>query len=434
MIADAIQPWLKTLDHYKRIHIACSGGLDSSVLLHVLSQIPELKGRLCCLHINHGLHARAGVWQSACHSQAKMLDLPFKALAVDAQALAGESPEQAARKARYRAFLASSKPQDVIALGHHQNDQAETLLLQLMRGSGLSGLAAMPTVREWKKRMLFRPLLSYSRAQLKAYAVTHRLRWIEDESNQDLAFDRNFMRHQILPQLEKRWPNAIANIARSAQHLGEALHLNERLAEQVWQDAKEKTQTQLSLTKLRLYRSDEIKAGLRFWLKKNQLTMPSTIKLEYIVESIYLAPDKQPQISWLGGEVRRFKDRLYAFANALEAIEEGWQTLWNMNQPCPLPHGCLMAVPSQGSGLKATLPSLTVRFRAGGERMQLAGRAHHHSLKKLFQEWEIPPWERDRIPLLYHGEVLVMVVGYAVAEGFQASAQEPSWDIQFEEN
>ena len=237
------ETWLEEMEvslaGFKRLIVAYSGGKDSHVLLDLLSRSERLKPKLGALHVNHGLSEYAKAWEQHCLEVCEALAIPLIRDVVDAKPQQGESPEEAARNARYRVF--NSLPfdnNDCFLMAHHQNDQAETLLLQLFRGAGLAGLAAMPVWSELASGMkACRPLLNQPQARIDDYAKQHALSWVEDESNLDLRFDRNFLRHQIVPLLQQRWPSVASNISRSADHCAEAMLILDQSVETRHADA-----------------------------------------------------------------------------------------------------------------------------------------------------------------------------------------------------
>ena len=411
-------------------HVAYSGGLDSHVLLHALSAVRDrLDARIAAVHVHHGLQAEADQWETHCRHVCVALDIDFTALAVDARAGRGESPEAAARTARYGALAAWLPARHCLLTAQLQDDQAETLLLQLLRGSGVSGMAAMPETSDCGKGFQMRPLLGVTRAALKAYARQHALVWIEDPSNRDTAFDRNFLRHRVMPVLHERWPAASASLSRSAAHCAEASELLARQAAndlRALQGSQHETVSASGLAALPGARRDN---ALRAWLKQHTRLSPSTAVLMRIVEDVLNSrEDAGPCVHWGRFEVRRYRDDVYCLAQR-QAVDTSGELNWTLSDPLALPGtgGRLIATPSHGSGLRRAAiraGGVRIAWRRGGERCHPPGRERHHSLKKLFQEAGIPPWERDRIPLIYLGDELAMVPGLWVCEPFRASAAE----------
>jgi tRNA(Ile)-lysidine synthase len=273
--------------------------------------------------------------------------------------------------------------------------------------------------------------LHTSRAQLDAYAKTHLLSWITDESNADTQLQRNYCRHEVLPVIEREWPSAVSCLARVAAHCAQASHVLEELAQEDL--AVVATQSMVHSKKLLLLSRARQENVLRYWLHSQGLPLPSTAVLHAIFNEVIVAKeDATPCVTWEGAEVRRFRDHLYAH-KPLAAFDPSMVMPWDLQQPLPLPgeSGTLQCHAVMGQGIKRSELSsvLEVRFRQGGEICYLPGRLGGHSLKHLFQEWRVPTWLRDRVPLLYHQGDLVAVVGYCVCDGFAARAGEAGWLI-----
>ena len=417
--------------------VAYSGGLDSHVLLHALVQLREQLGvDIGAVHVNHALQADADSWEEHCSKVCADLDVSYESLRVDARAARGESQEAAARDARYAALAAWLPAGEYLLTAQHQDDQAETLLLQLLRGSGVTGLAAMPVRGELGHGQLLRPLLGVTRRQLQAYAEANGLSWLEDPSNRDMAFDRNFLRARILPLLRERWPSVTALLGRSATHCAEASKLLSQLGEQDLADTRAEQHDRLSLTRLIKFPPERQRNVLRHWIVQATGVMPSTAVLAHILNDVLQSrPDAEPCVRWSEYELRRYRDDLYLLQQRPEP-DTSQVLQWSLPQPLRLPDagGVLNATHLTGRGIRASAVESGVRvgWRRGGERCLPAGRGQHHSLKKLFQERGIPPWERSRIPLIYIGDQLAAVAGLWVCEPFQARPTEPGLLIDWQ--
>ena len=432
-----------TLYQQLRLHsapayrVAYSGGLDSHVLLHALVCLRErLDADIGAVHVNHTLQADADSWEEHCRKVCTDLEVSYESLRVDARAAAGESPEAAARDARYAALAAWLPAGEYLLTAQHQDDQAETLLLQLLRGSGVTGLAAMPVRGELGHGQLLRPLLGVTRRQLQAYAEANGLSWLEDPSNRDMAFDRNFLRARILPLLRERWPSVTALLGRSATHCAEASKLLSQLGEQDLADTRAEQHDRLSLTRLIKFPPERQRNVLRHWIVQATGVMPSTAVLARILNDVLQSrPDAEPCVRWSEYELRRYRDDLYLLQQRPEP-DTSQVLQWSLPQPLRLPDagGVLNATHLTGRGIRASAVESGVRvgWRRGGERCLPAGRGQHHSLKKLFQERGIPPWERSRIPLIYIGDQLAAVAGLWVCEPFQARPTEPGLLIDWQ--
>ncbi|MBI3560473.1 MAG: tRNA lysidine(34) synthetase TilS [Gammaproteobacteria bacterium] len=428
--AAALLIQLRRLPAPRRYWVAFSGGLDSHVLLHALSELrPQLPAPVLAVHVHHGLQAQAEEWVVHCQGVCAQLKIELQVRRINAQPRPGESPEATARAARYQVLSELLLTDDLLLTAQHQNDQAETLLLQLLRGAGVNGLAAMPVYRVLGQGFLARPLLNFSRAMLLAYALQHHLCWVEDPSNADLNFDRNFIRYQILPLLHTHWPKCAITLARAAAQQADAMRLLHDLAAMDWALVQAEASLCIVLSKLRGLTAPRQRNLLRYWIKEiNRLPLPDHRRLARIIDELLPArPDANPAVICAGTEVRRYRDRLYALPPRV-SVPAGWSRGWDLVQALPLPDGItyLQAQPVQGQGLRHTCVAagVEIRYRHGGEALQLPGRRHHHALKKLLQQWGVPPWQRDCIPLVYIQDQLAQVVGYCVTAAFAAHREE----------
>ncbi len=413
----------------KRFWVAYSGGVDSHVLLHALARLrPQLPAvEIRALHVHHGLQPQAGEWVQHCYQICETLQIPCTISYIDIIQQQGESLEAAARHARYQAFIEQLAENDILLIAQHADDQAETVLLQLLRGAGVDGLAAMPQWNTLGQGHLLRPLLDFTRHQILQYAQQENLQWIEDSSNADLRFERNFLRLQILPLLQQRWQSVNHLLGRVAHHQAEAQTLLHFLAEQDLQICQGSASHQLSIKALLTLPIERQTNLIRHWLKKLGLTTPSTVKLHCILNNVLTAnQDRQPQVQWQGGEIRRFRGQLYAMPN-LPEIPSFFSITWSPQIQMNLPLGCLHAKPSQAQGIRAQYTPLEVRFRQGGESFLFRG--HHHSVKKILQTIELPVWLRPFIPLIYFENTLIAIPFVGVCEMFQAKTGEEGWDV-----
>lgn len=395
------------LQNASAIYVGFSGGLDSTVLLHLLvsrrTELPPIQA----IHINHGISPNAHLWQNHCENICKSWQIPLEIRCVS---LAGLSNlEAVARKTRYALFAEYISPEAVLLTGHHADDQAETLLLQLMRGSSVDGLAGMKVSMPFAKGFLVRPLLSVSRKTLEAYATTHQLSWIEDESNVDKHYARNYLRHGILPPLQQKWPGATEVLFRTANLLQDARTCLDDLALMDLQDA---ASNPLPLHRIRGLSRERILNSLRYWLKQQAIQLPSAAIMENIYrEAIQSKTDATPKIAWSTYIIRRYDAHL--FLDTVSIKPERPQVIPWPDFPAKLEAGYGLGV-FTGKG-KAV--SVEIRFRRGGEVIVLHNQTK--SLKKLWQAWKVPPWKRGDIPLIFIEGKLAVVVGYAVGDGFE---------------
>jgi tRNA(Ile)-lysidine synthase len=420
----------------KRIAVALSGGLDSVVLLDTVCKAQaksnnknqaQSKNEIFAFHIHHGLQKPADDWLIFCEKLAKQykIHFDFRLLHLNTDEAKGNI-EARARAGRYEALadLCEEYGIEDLLLAHHQNDQAETVLLQLMRGSGVAGLSGMPQSRQRGSNQnltLWRPLLNQSRQELEAYAKEHKLKWIEDPSNQDRKYRRNAIRKDIIPKLEKIQPEALANMARSAALLGEAQTLLNRLAQQ---DGKNILfQDQLKVSPLLALAKDDLPAAnnvLRYWLQTQNLVMPSQERLQAWWRD--LAKVKaDAKLEWQHDE-----RAIYLWRGALQVAntEEGrWilKSLPAKSKQLGLPADWVKAAQENHQ--------ITLRERLGSEKIQIKPKTPRKTLKNLYQEADVPPWERQA-PLLYIGDELIAVAGIGLSYPHLTSAGRrvlPEW-------
>jgi len=424
-----------------RFIVAYSGGLDSNVLLHMLASGRGALGdaELIAIYVNHGLSPNSDQWAGYCEKQCEDLGVTFRQYKVDATPDEGESPEAVARQVRYNVFAEFMKKGDCLLTAHHQDDQAETLLIQLLRGAGPRGLAAMPVVTEFLSGWHARPMLGISRTELEAYAKEHDLEWVDDESNFDTGFDRNFLRHEIMPLLKKRFPSMASTLSRTSQLCAEAAEL---LAESARKDYQDIDIGDNRLSANELYELGELRARnvLHQWFRDHGFATPTAAQMQRVWEDVICtADDSCPLVSWSGVEVRRYRDIVFVDHEIMQ--HDANQVLqWELEASLNIPGLGLLSAVSQRAVEDQVLLSeqklagrkIEIRFRQGGEDIQPAGRQGHHSLKKLFQEEGIPPWERDRLPLLYLDDELVAVADLWVADGYEAEANNLGYDVRWE--
>ena len=431
---ECLREALSRLPETDRYWVAYSGGLDSHVLLHGMAALREylLPAQVCAVHVNHGLHGDASVWAEHCRGVCSDLDVPLTQRAVDATPARGESPEAAARRARYQAVASVMAPGDVALTAHHRDDQAETLLLHLLRGSGPHGLAAMPHCRPFRAGWLARPLLAFSRQVLRQYAEAGALSWVEDPGNHEDRFERNFLRNEIMPALKLRWPALGHVLARAAAHQAEAARLLDSLADRDLDEVRGAVPGRLRMDRLLGLSPERQRNVLRRWIAALDLPLPTTAHLDRVLQDALGAePDRTPLVRWEGAEVRRYRDVLYAMPPLPPPPTD--ETLpWPAGETLYLPDGRLSAEGCLGQGIKVSAwaaGAAEVRFRDGGERCRPAGRGNSRSLKNLLQEQGVPPWVRPRLPLVYVQGELAAVADLRVCEPFAADQNEPGWLI-----
>lgn len=403
----------------KTYWVAYSGGLDSHVLLHLLRELrTSYPLNIRAIHINHGLSPHALSWEKHCESTCKTLEIDFFKKTINITS-SNKNIEEQLRDERYRLFAETLKLGEYLLTAHHLDDQAETVLLQLLRGSGVKGLAAMPPIKSFAKGVHARPFLNISRKDLEQYAIEQKLCWIEDESNHSLRFTRNFLRHDVLPILKKRWPTVNLTLARTAKHCAETQNwLNQQTSNDLQKIRSDKADI-LSIQKLLSLDSVRQRHVLRFWFEQCGFSIPSAVKMKEIQDKMLSArSDKNPLIKWGKVELRRYRDYLYVMPKLSDF--DRTPRRWDFDVSLHIPSiGTLEAEKKQGQGLKLEYKSCEVRFRSGGERCYFAEKKSHRTLKNLFQEWGVPPWLRSRMPLIFIEDQLVQVPGFFLDERFK---------------
>jgi tRNA(Ile)-lysidine synthase len=417
----------------RRYIVAFSGGLDSTVLLHALaSSAAHHQLVVQAVHIDHGLQAASGVWAQQCRDIATAFGVDFRSERVAVDIDAGQGLEAAAREVRYRTLGGLMQANDWLLTAHHQDDQAETLLLNLLRGSGPAGLAGIGEARPFAAGWLVRPLLSFSRSDLLSYAELHELSWIDDPSNADQGRDRNFLRHEILPRLGSRWPDAAVCLQRSGRIAGEAAHLLEEFA------AIDAQQVVTGNDRLLIDALEQLSAArqrnvLRYAIRRQGLPMPSAVQLQEVQDQLLTArDDAAPQVRWKGVAIRRYRNQLYLLPAEPVSIPDDPGAIGDRDF-LRLEHGLgelrLESGAPQGLSEALVKRGLELRYRHGGEGFRPVGQTHTKKLKKLLQEAGIVPWMRDRIPLLYAGGELVAVADLWLAAD---AASQPGVAVRWE--
>ena len=398
-----LTPWLNA----PAWHIAFSGGLDSTVLLHLLADYARSHATppLHAIHVHHGLQAAADTWPDHCKAVCERLGIELTVIRV--QVASGASLEQAARDARYAAFKRILGPGEVLFTGQHREDQAETLLFRLLRGAGLRGLSAMPEQRPLGQGKLVRPLLTTSRKQLHAYAQAHGLIWIEDPSNSDTTFARNFLRGEVFPLLQQRWPQVSQNLARSAEHLGEAQGLLDELAEGDLAVAGEGAPDNwpgldsLDLAPLVALSPARQRNALQYWLAP-RTRLPDTRHWAGWADLRDAAVDARPVWQLTDGHLVRSHGRIWWLSGDWLQPVTGALCWGQPETPLSLPGNGRVQLQGHAHG------DLHIAYRQGGEWLDVPGRGRR-DLKRLLNELQVPHFVRPRLPLLYCGERLLAV-------------------------
>ena len=436
--ATVFADWAAALPDSPQLLVGYSGGLDSTVLLHLAVQYWSSE-RIRAVHVNHGLSCSADAWQAHAQGNCAALSVAFSAHRIDCRQSGNQ--EAAARSERYAAFRQELIDGGVLLLGHHADDQVETVLYHLLRGSGSRGLAGIPATRKLGPGFLTRPLLRLTRADLLAYGRHHGLRWIDDHSNTNVNFDRNFLRHRVVPAIAERWPDHTSRIASSAALSREA----DALASSVFRTdlerldrRDERSGLSIGISQLSLLDRPRQRNIIRHMPSQLGLQPPSFKVVEEVLKSCVSARSGAlPIVAWGNYQYRRYRDKLYLI-RAVEEPADGAEKLlkWQLDGPLALPGGgVLMASEEQSLGLRlAASTTVEVGFRRGGERCRPVGRGHSQRLKKLFQEYALEPWWRSSIPLIYAAGKLVAVGDLWICEGWQAGAGERGLKIHWRSN
>ena len=398
-----------------RVLVAFSGGIDSTALAHALARKRRKLGGLRLVHIDHGLQAASGEWSRHCARVARGLGLPFTSFKADIRRKRGESPEAAARHARYALLAQAMKSGEVLVTAQHQDDQAETLLLQLFRGAGVAGLAAMPAIAKFGPGHIARPLLMESRAAIEHYARQQKLSWVEDPTNMETQFARNYLRAKVVPMIREQWIGADDAIARTARHMAEAGQL---LGELGRQDLVRVADGDgLNVAALRALPRARRNNALRTWIAGFGIDVPSTAQMMEIAGTLLsVRADAQPEMRWGGAVMRRRAGRLVLQVESQDRIEsaidlasKSWH--WTHERECVLNRaGDSLALLDDEQGpidVDRLPPLLEIRARAGGERLRPGPRARTQTLKKLIQAAKMTVEARARLPLVFSGDRLI---------------------------
>lgn len=425
---------------YDQIVVAYSGGVDSTALLLACAAIAhELsEHKLVAVHVNHGLSSNAEHWEKHCKVICEGLGVEFRAHRVTLDLNAAMSLEEQARDARYRVFGAECGPDDLLLLAHHQDDQVETILQRLLRGSGPGGLRGMQAVTRRDRLTLVRPFLEVSRAEIERWVVEQHCAWVEDESNARVDFDRNFLRLQVIPLLQSRWPEMGKTFTRSARLCGETADLLDSYVHAELGLHKDSNGNLLCATLTHIPKT-KLQQLIRCWLSERNVQCPSEKNLLRVIHEVILArTDAHPEVRWGEWSVSRYKGSLHVYP-VLPELDLRWEQTLSLTQTensilFPLAHsnGFLRVTSGVGAGLAARFwgEPIVLRLKQGGESCKPAGRSTR-SLKKCLQESTLPRWWRSRQPILYVGDALAALPGLFVCEGFQALPGEPGLVLEW---
>ena len=424
-VAAALQDLVKADD---RLVVGLSGGIDSVVLLDILIRIaPRLRFELAAVHVNHQLSPNAARWTRFCRTLCCARGVPLRVTKVTVKR--GNSTEAAARDARYAVF--AQRRADYVVLAHNQDDQAETLLLQLLRGAGVKGLAAMPRMAPSTRPFgILRPLLDVPRSAIEQYAKKRKLEWVEDESNADTHFGRNFLRHEVLPVIARRYPSYRQTLSRSASHLAEAAQLLDELAAGDLHAGLENDA--LPIAALRALGKPRAKNLLRYFISRHGIEVPPAERLDEALRQLLTAKaDARVLVELQGADLRRFSGNAYLVKSRPKDARRVVRR-WRGEAEIALPQlgGVLRIAREPGrdgiSMARLEGREITIATRVGGERLQPDCSRSRRTLKNLFQEAQVPPWQRDRVPLLFCDGHLVWAAGIGVDCAYRSAESEPA--------
>ncbi|MBJ6138215.1 tRNA lysidine(34) synthetase TilS [Marinobacter litoralis] len=426
---DDLRAPVSTLPEYSRLWIAFSGGLDSALLLHVAA---ACHSNITALHINHQLQANHQQTEQFCRDVCERLGVPIVVEHVDVPVsdTAAGGLEEAARNARYRVFERRIGGGDLILMAHHGDDQAETVLFRMLRGSGVKGLSGMPVNRALGKGHLYRPWLSIERNRLEQVAVDAGVSWVDDPSNASTVYDRNYLRHAILPKLKARWPGLLRRLEHSAGACRESAELNQRLAELQWQSCADKGR--LVLAKFGSLSTLEQRNLVRWWLLQRRFEVPASSGLDQgLSDLLNAAEDRAPEIRGAGFALRRYRGHLYLVPEAV--VPKGPVDL-SPNEVVNWGGWRLRLLPIQIAGTSmGSSPPIRVSTRQGGERVKIRPDSPSRALKTWLQEQGVPPWERALLPLVYRrvgeGEELIAIGDLWCSDQYSGSAPTTGWRL-----
>jgi len=365
----------------KKIVVALSGGIDSVVLLHFLNS--NHRGNIRAIHINHNLSQFSNDWKVFCRDLCKNANIEFKS--IDLNIINSSNIEENARKRRYASFKSDLSKKEILCTAHHQDDQAETLLLQLFRGSGVAGLASMPKLKNFGDSYLYRPLLNISKQQIIDYASKNHLNWVVDDSNDNTQFKRNLLRLELIPKLQSSFDSVIKNISRSANHQADALKLMRDLAEIDIAKFNLIVNNNIQVAPLSKLSTKRIANVLRYYINQRDFLMPSSKVLTELISVMNAKNDAQVILKWHVYEIRRYNNELYFFDTDFD----------HSKLDCPY-----------YEKLKSE-SNFKIRYRKDGQRVKLKGKKHSSALKKILQDSNIPPWERDKLRMYYVNDTLM---------------------------
>ena len=432
----------ENLESYERIGVGFSGGLDSHVLLSSLSISIQDTSKLVAIHINHGISKECDLWEKKCKDMAHDLGVFFYTTKLDLQN--SSVSEDILREARYKAFQEWAQEGDLICTAHHKDDQLETIFFRLMRGTGIEGLKGIPAWRKSSGLSYFRPFLDFTKKELLEYALINKMEWIEDESNFDIKFSRNFIRNSVFPLLVKYWPG----FGKSLQFLSKEASYSQSILDEISKNDLEScrldSSQELSVPKVSMFSRHRIRNLLYRWLTESSSIRLSVKQSEEIINLLIQKKESLDHVILISSkdnnnshDLRMFRQVLYLlpreYCTVLDQFEE---SEWNLKNDLHLPTGKIGFKETKGKGLSLIHASkkITVRGREGGERCKPFGRDKSQKLKKLLQESDVSPWLRDRLPLIYVDKELAAVADLWVCDKFHTHPEETGITFSWTDN
>jgi tRNA(Ile)-lysidine synthase len=419
----------------QRCCVAFSGGADSTALLHAMAGLrAPLELTLRAVHVNHHMQPHAADWAAHCRRVAAQLAVPLDVLDVTVRAERGESVEAAARAARYAAIAEILAPGEHLVTAHHREDQLETILLRLLRGAGVAGLSGMQEAAPFAAGLLLRPLLDVERAALVSYCESAQLAWIDDASNADIRFDRNYLRQLVIPALRERWPAVAECVARSGAHAAEARALLDERAEEDLALARAGEGLQIPV--LRGLAPARARNLLRYWIERAGQAVPPRARLDQaMMQMLDARHDAMPLVVAGERQLRRYREVLYLCEPPPSQPGEALTWHWREQRELVLPVGLgrLRVREAQGCEPAVNIPPDPLRVAWGGTalKLQVSPRGSRRALRNLYQERGIVPWMRPLLPLLFSGDALLAVADLWIDARFRAATGEPGVVIEW---
>ena len=413
--------------------IAFSGGVDSTVLLHAIKNIIDEKSQIRAIHINHNIVGNSKVWAKTCKSICKNIGIDIEIISLEVTHN-GYGIEAAARDERYKKLKEILYENEYLLTAHHEEDQMETVFLRMARGTGLDGLQGINEKYSFGEGIIFRPMLEVSKTSVMDYAKEHQLKWVEDSSNQDTHFDRNFLRKKIIPQFRERWPSIASSVSRLSQLSAQNIKILNQIAEE--DIGPIANMNELPLAKLLDKSFERANNMLRYIILANGMSIPSMKTLQNGLKEILDPETDKSVIAWKDYCIRKYKNHLYFLRSSdLEPNKINVRIPWEIGKAVNLGEniGTIEATFIHGDGLSIEKceNKLTISYRQGGESIKPIGHRINKSLKNLFQENQILPWMRDKIPLIYYQDELVSVADLWFNQNYVASQNEAGFVVNW---